>query len=115
MLTAETVALKLALVEPAGTVRATGTLTAVSLLATLTLSPPVGEAVLNVTVQASVPEPVMEPLAQVIPLNEDVVLTPLPLRLTTEVPPVDELLDTVSCPVAAPGTVGSNCTVTAAL
>src|ERR1700677_2114491 len=37
---------------------------------------------------------------------------PVPLRATTAVPPVVELLLTVSCPVRAPVVVGSNCTCT---
>jgi len=38
------------------------------------------------------------------------VSVPVPLRLTTAVPLVDELLWIVICPVAAPAAVGSNCT-----
>ena len=38
------------------------------------------------------------------------IAVPVPLRLTTATPLVDELLWIVSCPVAAPVAVGSNCT-----
>ena len=38
---------------------------------------------------------------------------PNPLRLITAVLAVEELLVIVSCPVAAPGTVGSNCNASA--
>ncbi len=68
VLTAETVAEKPAVVAPAATVTAAGTVTAELLLARLTLKPPLGAAALSATVQESVPAPVIDPLAQ---LNED--------------------------------------------
>jgi hypothetical protein len=68
LLTAETVAEKLAVVAPAATVTATGTVTAELLLARLTLKPPLGATALSATVQLSVPDPEIDPLAQ---LNED--------------------------------------------
>ena len=64
VLTGETVAVKLAEVEPAATVTEAGTLTALLLLATLTASPLPIAAVLSVTVQLSVPAPVIEVLVQ---------------------------------------------------
>lgn len=65
-LTDETFAVKLAVVALAATVTVAGTVTTVLLLERLTLCPPVPAAELNVTVQASVPEPVMELLVHVI-------------------------------------------------
>jgi len=69
VLTAETVAVKLALVDPAPTVTEAGTVTAELLLAKLTAKPPVGAAVFSVTVQLSVPAPVIDPLVHVSALN----------------------------------------------
>ena len=69
VLTAETVAVKLAVVPPAATVTEAGTVTAELLLVRLTVNPPVGAAALNVTVQLSVPAPIIDPLAQVRLLN----------------------------------------------
>ncbi len=111
-LTAVTVAVKPALVAPAATVTVAGTVTAELLLARPTASPPLAAATFNVTVQASVAAPVTEPFAQVKPVSTGM---PVPLRLTTADPPVDELLVRVSEPVSAPATVGSNCTVSVAV
>ena len=61
---AETAAVKLALVAPAGTVMDEGTVTALLLLDRLTASPPLPAAAESVTVQASVPAPVMDPWLQ---------------------------------------------------
>jgi hypothetical protein len=61
VLTAETVAVKLVLVAPAGTVTAAGTATAESLLARFTVKVLLGAA-LSVTVHASVPVPVIDEL-----------------------------------------------------
>jgi phosphoribosylcarboxyaminoimidazole (NCAIR) mutase len=41
---------------------------------------------------------------------EPVPVVPVPLRLITGVPAVEELLAMVSCPVAAPAATGLNCT-----
>jgi hypothetical protein len=68
VLTDETVAVKLAVVEPAATVTDVGTVTALSLLERLTVRPLLGAAAFNATVQESVPAPVIDPLAQ---LNAD--------------------------------------------
>jgi hypothetical protein len=81
----------------AGTVSVAGTITAESLLDKLILSPPVGASSLNVTVQASVPDPVIDPLLQESPLNAaaGVAATPVPLKLIRALPLVEELLVTV--------------------
>jgi hypothetical protein len=111
-LTEDTVAVKLAVVELAGTVTDVGTVTAVSLLARLTANPPVAAAAFRVTVQLSVPAPVIDPLVQVSPVSTG---TPVPLRLiAVEVLP-DELLVSVRVPEAGPAAVGSNCTVNVAV
>ena len=55
MVTAATVAVKLAEVAPAVTVTDEGTVTEAELLARFTVNPPVGAAAVNVTVQVSVP------------------------------------------------------------
>jgi hypothetical protein len=96
VLTDETVAVKLAVVEPAATVTEAGTVTAELLLARLTVKSLLGAAVLSATVQVSVPAPVIDPLAQ---LNEDrfvVVVVfaavPVPLSPITSAPLVGELL-----------------------
>jgi hypothetical protein len=62
--TAETVAEKLALVAPAATVSEAGTVTAALLLARFTVNPPLAAASFRVTVQASVPAPVIDALLQ---------------------------------------------------
>ena len=64
VVTDDTVAVNAALVAFAGTVTVAGTLTAALLLARLTLNPPLGAAALSFTVQASVPDPIMDPLLQ---------------------------------------------------
>jgi hypothetical protein len=83
VLTAETVAEKLAEVEPAATVTEAGKLTALLLLARLTASPLPVAAAFSETVQLSVPAPVIEFVAQLRALGvafED-------LRLFTDAPP----------------------------
>jgi hypothetical protein len=65
VLTEETVAMKLAAVAPAVTVTVAGTVTAELLLARLTIKPPLPAAVLRVTVQLSVPAPVIDPFVHV--------------------------------------------------
>ena len=107
-----TVDVKLALVAPEATVTLAGRVTEVLLLVRLTAWPPVGAAAFRVTVQASEPAPVIEPLAQ-----ETVLTTalPVPLRLTTAVPFVVDVLEMVSWPVDVPATVGTNWMVNAAV
>jgi hypothetical protein len=60
---------KLAVVDPAATVTEAGTMTAVLLLARFTVKPPLAAAALSVTVQPSVPAPVIGPLLQLSPLK----------------------------------------------
>jgi hypothetical protein len=105
VLTEETVAVKTAVVELAATVTVAGTVTAELLLARLTAKPPVGAAAFRVTVQLSVPAPVIEPLAQLSALNTG---TPVPLRLTTVEVPLEELLVIVNWPVTGPDAAGLN-------
>jgi hypothetical protein len=87
--TAETLAVKAALFAPAGTVTDAGTATAPLLLAKLTGRPPASAAAFSVTVQLSVPAPVIDPLVQASPLSTG---TPLPFRPMEVEDPVDELL-----------------------
>ncbi len=90
-LTGEILAVKLALLAPAGTVTEPGTFTSELLLERPTANPPLAAAAFNVTVQLSVPEPVIERLAQVNPLNTG---TPVPLTPTMVEAPAAELLVT---------------------
>lgn len=113
--TAATVAVKLAEAAPAATVTEAGTVTAELLLARLTLIPPVAAAVVSVTVHASVPVPVNVLVEQESPLRVASDPSPVPLRLTLDVPPVAELLVKVICPLAVPAVDGSNATVTLAV
>ena len=101
--TAATVALKLALVALGTTVTETGTVTAGLLLARVTAMPPESAAAVRVTVQASVPAPVIEALEQDTVLRASVVVggggaTATALRLTIT-SPWDELLAIVRTPV----------------
>jgi hypothetical protein len=105
-----TVAVNPALVAFAATVTEAGTVTAALLLARLTVKPPLPAAALSVTVQLSLPAPVIDALLQERALNTPAPAAPVPVRLITAVALVDELLWIVSCPVAAPLVVGSNCT-----
>lgn len=109
VVTAVAVAVNLTLVAFAGTITVLGTVTAELLLDKFTVSPLAGAAAVNVTVHASVPEPVMVPLTQFSALSAACAAgaVPVPLRLTPEVL-IDELLAIVSCPVAAPAVVGLN-------
>jgi hypothetical protein len=109
VLNEDTVAAKGALVAPAATVTALGTVTALLLSETLTLIPPLGAAPVSVGVQVTLPGPVIVPLLQENVLNTGAVAVPVPLRLTPAVGFEDELLETVSCPVAEPAAVGLNC------
>ena len=110
VVTDETVAVKPALVAFAATVTVAGTVTAALLLTRLTLKPPLPAAAVSVTVQLSLPDPVIVALLQVSALNTPAPAVPVPVRLITAVALVDELLWMVSWPVAAPAAVGSNCT-----
>jgi hypothetical protein len=90
--TADTVAVKVALVAPAATVTEAGTVTAVALLASVTTCPLLPAAAPTVTVQESVPTPVIDAFEQLSELGATVsvvgagVVTgevPLPLLATT--------------------------------
>lgn len=88
--TGETVAVNLALVAPAATVTVAGTVTAILLLARVTVSPPLAAAAFSVTVQESLPDPVRELLLQDNAIRAG---TPAPLRAATpvtEIPQPDE-------------------------
>jgi hypothetical protein len=108
-------AVKPADVAPLGTVTLDGTETAELLLDTATATPPLGAAAVRLTVHASLPAPVIEALAQVSPLIVGAAPRPVPLRLTTELLPVEELLAKLSCPLKDPAVTGANCTVTVAV
>jgi hypothetical protein len=62
-------AVKLLVEAPAATLTLAGTATAELLLATLTANPPLGAAAFRVTVQLSVPAPVIDELPQLSPVN----------------------------------------------
>ncbi|HUN86512.1 MAG TPA: hypothetical protein VMU48_19185 [Terracidiphilus sp.] len=111
--TADTVALKFALVALAAIVMLDGTCTDPLLLDKPTLTPPEGADAPNVTVHESTPEPVMDELAQERDLSPvGGTSVPLPLRSTASVPLANELLEITSCPEAAPAADGLNCTFT---
>ena len=101
---------KAALLALAGMLTVAGSVTAASLLERLTLSPSLPAAALRVTVQTSVPGPVIELLAQesaLSVLGESGATVPVPLRLITTDGLVAELLTKVSCPVTALAAEGS--------
>jgi hypothetical protein len=102
-------------VELAGTVTVAGRVTAASLLERLMLCPPLPAAVLRVTLQASVPAPVIEALVQVSAFNVAGAVVPVPLRLITADGLAVELLARVSAPVTAPAAEGSKLTVSVAV
>jgi hypothetical protein len=109
---------KATLVVLAGTVTVAGRVTATSLLERLTVSPPLPAAALRVTVQTSVPEPVIEPLAQESALSvpgATGAAVPVPLRLITADGLVAELLTKVSCPVTVLAAEGSKSTIRVAV
>jgi hypothetical protein len=91
--TAETFAVKPALVVPPRIVTAEGTLTALLLLVKLTPRPPLGAVEFSVTVQLSVPAPVIDPLEHVNPLSTG---TPVPFRARDVDEPLDALLPIVN-------------------
>ena len=94
------------------TVTEAGTITAELLLARATRTPPLTAAEFSVTVQLSVPTPVIDPLLQLSPLNTG---TPVPVRLIRVEVPLVELLVKVKEPESVPAAVGSNCTVSVAV
>ena len=111
-LTAETDALKVALVALDRTLTVEGTVTEELLLARFTVKPPLAAAAFKLTVQASVPAPVSDALVHVRPVSAG---TPVPVRLTVAELPLEELLARASEPETAPAAVGSNCTVRVAV
>ena len=108
VLDAVTVALKLAEFAPAATVNEEGTVTAELLLERLTVNPPVPAATFRLTVQGSVPDTAIDPLAHVSPPMVD---APVPDRLTFRARPSEEVFVNVNSPVDVPAAVGSNCTL----
>jgi hypothetical protein len=102
-----TVAVNVALVAPAATVTLLGNVTALLLLASATVRPPVGAAPERVTVQASLSAPVIEVLLQETALTVGATEVPVPLRLTDA---LDALLEIANCPVIDAALVGPNFT-----
>jgi hypothetical protein len=96
VVTDDTVAVNPALVALAGTTTVAGTVTAALLLVRATLKPPLPAAAVSVTVQASLPDPVIDALLQDSALSAAGTAVPVPVRLITAVPLVDELLWIVS-------------------
>jgi hypothetical protein len=103
--TGATVAVKLALLAPAGTITVAGTMTALFPLVTLTVIPPLAAVAFSVTVQLSVAAPVTDPFTQFSPVNMG---TPVPLRATDAEDPLDALLVIDSWPVVEPDAFGAN-------
>ena len=101
--TEETVAPKLALVAPPGTVAAGGKVTAALLLVRLTEKPPLAAGAFRITVQPSVPAPDIDPFAQLSPVKTGI---PTPLRPIAVDVPEAELLVRVRVPNVSPATVG---------
>jgi hypothetical protein len=87
VLTEETVAVKLPVVDPAATVTEAGTVTAESLLATPTANPPLGAGPLSVTVQLSVPAPVIDELPQMSPLSSGALVPALSCKANVSATP----------------------------
>jgi hypothetical protein len=94
--TDDTVAVNPALVALAGTTTVAGTVTAALLLVKDTLKPPLPAAPLSVTVQVSLPAPVIDALLQDSALKVAATAVPVPVRPITAVPLVEELLWIVS-------------------
>ena len=90
--TADTVAVNPALLALAGTTTVAGTVTAALLLTTDTLKPPLPAGPLSVTVQASLPAPVIDALLQDNALNNPDTAVPVPVSPMTAVPLVEEVL-----------------------
>ena len=90
--TDDTVAVNPALLALAGTTTVAGTVTAALLLVKDTLKPPLPAGPLNVTVQASLPAPVIDALVQDNALKVAATAVPVPVRPITAVPLVEELL-----------------------
>jgi hypothetical protein len=110
--TAETVAVKPALVSPASTVTEAGTLTAESLLVRLIVAPPLAAAAFSETVHESLPAPVIDELVHDNALGVGI---PVPVRLTVAFTAEAAPVAIVSVPAAAPAAVGSNFTCSVAV
>lgn len=116
VVTAVAVSVKLALLAPPGIATLTGTTAAELLLVSVTVPPPSDSTSLSVTMQLSVPPPVI-----VLALQDTPVIVgatgdesaPVPLRPTTAVPPAGALEVMVSEPVRLPMLVGSKPTCNA--
>ena len=127
VVTDATVAVKPALVAPAGTSTDAGTATALLLLLKPTLIPPAGAAALSDTLQPSFPDPVIELFAQLNPLTNGVTagfrliayvaITPLACAVNVAVCAVvtDDTAAVNPALVAPPGTSTEAGTATAAL
>jgi hypothetical protein len=87
-----TAAVNPALVALAGTITVAGTVTAVLLLLNPTLTPLPPAAELSVTVQLSLPAPVIDTLLQDTELNVPGTAVPVPLSPITAVPLLEEVL-----------------------
>jgi hypothetical protein len=106
-------AVKAAVVAPAGTITVAGKAITSVLLVSLTTKPPLGAAALSVMVQVSVPNPVIAPLAHVSPETDGVgavAVMPDPVNWTTFAGCVAASLLMVTCPDAIPAAVGLKCT-----
>jgi hypothetical protein len=110
VVTDETVAVNPALLALAGTTTVAGTVTAALLLVNDTLKPPLPAGPLNVTVQASLPAPVIDALLQDNALKVAAAVVPVPVRPISAVALLADVLWTVSSPVTAPAVAGSNFT-----
>jgi len=111
---ADTVAVKAALLAPAGTVTDVGTETAALLLLRLIASPPAPAGVVSVTEHASFPAPVIDALLQLIALSAPAEACPVPLRLIVAEPAAVFAFSTTA-PVTAPVAVGSKLSVRVAV
>jgi hypothetical protein len=105
LLTDAAVAVNDALVAVAGTVTELGSVTALLLLASPTLSPPVGAGTDKLTMHESANDPVIEVLLQVSALKVGAIVVPVPLRLIVA---AGALLEIDNCPVTALAVAGSN-------
>jgi len=89
-----------------------GTVTALFVLVTFTLMPPLAAVAFRVNVQSSVADPVIDPWAQLSPVS---IGTPTPLRATDADDPFEALLVIDNWPVADPDAEGANWTVSVTL
>lgn len=107
--TDNTLAAKLALFAPDGTDTEAGTVTALLLLARVTSRPLLGAEAVNVTVQASGPDPVMVDFAQLRAASDAAEPDPLPCSLTLLATVIKSLVlaSTLSWPVVSVADPGS--------